>query len=179
MGYEQLLALSDLQVAEIRQPKNPFSWLVTAHRAAQKTRRNPRKRYDAKRDLVRGLYHCGLEKTDVREFLQLVDAVLALSPEMEYALLEELTLYEKEAEMPYVTSFERIGRKKGREEGRQEGAVAAYRSAVIALLEDRVGAMSSDLIGKLEAIDSAEQLKKLVVLAGQAKSLDDFSAMLS
>ena len=39
---------------------------------------------------------------------------------LEEIFLEELKVYEKEKKMPYITSAERIGRKKGKLEGKQE-----------------------------------------------------------
>ncbi|SMC43795.1 hypothetical protein SAMN02746065_10297 [Desulfocicer vacuolatum DSM 3385] len=44
-----------------------------------------------------------------------IDWVLILPEALEEIFLEELKAYEKEKNMPYITSAERIGRKKGEE----------------------------------------------------------------
>ena len=47
---------------------------------------------------------------------------MALPNDLEKACHRELTKYEEEIKMPYVTTAERIGREEGREEGRKETA---------------------------------------------------------
>jgi predicted transposase/invertase (TIGR01784 family) len=47
--------------------------------------------------------------------------VLTLPEALEEIFVEELKVYEKEKNMPYITNAERIGRKKGKQEGMQEG----------------------------------------------------------
>ena len=52
---------------EASNPSNPFSWLTAAHLHAQATRRRAGRRAETKFRLVRGLYQCGLAKTQVLE----------------------------------------------------------------------------------------------------------------
>jgi predicted transposase YdaD len=46
---------------------------------------------------------------------------LTLPEALEISFLENLKEYEKEKNMPYITSAERIGEKRGRKRGKQEG----------------------------------------------------------
>jgi len=115
---------------EVTKPQNPFSWLVVAHRTNQITRDDPQARYEAKRNLLLGLYQCGLTRKEILEFFGLVDWILALPATMEYALWKELTRFEKEKKMPYITSVERIGRKRGHKEGVKEGHKEGHKEGV-------------------------------------------------
>ncbi len=49
-----------------------------------------------------------------------IDWVLTLPEALEKIFLENLRQYEKEKNMPYITSAERIGKKEGKKEGRKE-----------------------------------------------------------
>jgi flagellar biosynthesis/type III secretory pathway protein FliH len=57
----------------------------------------------------------------VRQLFRVIDWLMALPPEMQEQFREELHTYEKEKQMPYVTSVERLAKEEGRAEGRQEG----------------------------------------------------------
>lgn len=92
---------------------------------------------------VRGLYGCGFSKDKVREFFRLIDWVLALTPKLEYTFQKDLCRFEKENQMPYITSIERVGRKLGRKQGRKQGI--------------KEGRLEGKLQGKLE---TARELMK-------------------
>jgi len=67
------------------------------------------------RDLRSGRRRC-------HDYVSLViDWALGLPEELEEALWHEIIEYEETKHMPYVTSVERIGIKKGREQGLQQG----------------------------------------------------------
>jgi predicted transposase YdaD len=53
-----------------------------------------------------------------------LDWILCLQEDLEQEFMDELTTFEEEEHMPYVTSVERIGIQKGLQQGRQEGEAA-------------------------------------------------------
>lgn len=74
--------------------------------------------------------------------------------------------------MPYVTSFERIGMKRGLEQGREE-----QRAFVLQLLTRRVGELSATLQNKLARL-SHEQIEALGLALLDFKSKADLMAWL-
>ena len=73
--------------------------------------------------LVRGLLERGLSREDIERLFDLIDWFMALPPPEETLFWEEIERYEKENNMPHMTSIERRGLERGRAEGRAEGRV--------------------------------------------------------
>jgi hypothetical protein len=103
------------------QAVNPFAVVVMAHLEAQATAKDEQARYQAKQRLIRSLYRRGYERQAILELFRFIDWVLELPEALEEQLWQELQQYEETQRMPYITSVERIGFKKGVEQGRQEG----------------------------------------------------------
>jgi hypothetical protein len=99
---------------------NPFAIVVMAHLKAIETRKNHSLRKQWKVELTKLLYEKGYSKEQVLDLYSFIDWVLTLPAALEKIFLEDLRSYEKEKDMPYVTSAERIGRKEGRKEGKLE-----------------------------------------------------------
>ncbi len=108
---------------------NPFAIVVMAHLRALETRKDHLLRKQWKTELTRLLYEKGYSRTAVINLYRFIDWVLTLPDALEEIFLEELKAYEKEKNMPYITSAERIGRKKGKQEGRQEELLSCVRRA--------------------------------------------------
>ena len=100
---------------------NPIATVVAAHFAAMATLGDPDKRFNQKWQLTRRLYERGYTKQQISNLLRLIDWVLTLPEKMDLAFEEKVLAYEQENNMPFITSFERIGIEKGRQEGRLEG----------------------------------------------------------
>jgi predicted transposase/invertase (TIGR01784 family) len=95
--------------------------VVMAHLKAIETRKDHSLRKQWKIELTRLLYEKGYSKAAIINLYRFIDWVLTLPEALEEIFVEELKVYEKEKNMPYITNAERIGRKKGKQEGRQEG----------------------------------------------------------
>ena len=106
--------------AYLERQDNPFAIVVMAHLKALETRKDHSLRKQWKTELTRLLYEKGYSKTGIINLYRFIDWVLTLPEALEEIFLEELKVYEKEKNMPYITSAERIGRKKGKLEGKQE-----------------------------------------------------------
>lgn len=67
--------------------------------------------------LMRLMYDRGHGRDTILELLRIIDWMIRLPPELEAAFNDELRAYEESKQMPYITSFERIGMKKGYQQG--------------------------------------------------------------
>lgn len=153
----------------VSQTTNPFAWLTAGHRQAQATRRHPKKRAAAKSRMVRGLYTCGLSIQQIRELFRLLDWLLALPEDLEYAFRQDLARFEEENSMPYVTSIERLARKEGREEGLEAGqeiardqACRSLRQEILARYQVRWGQPPDRVAAQLEQLQDLQQLVSLL-----------------
>lgn len=108
-------------------PSNPFSWLVAAQRKSLGARRKVQARFEAKWQLVRGLYKANLTSQQIRDFFRLMDWVLDLPKHLEYNLETRLKKLEDESAMVHLTSIERIILKRERAEGLRDGKAEVAR----------------------------------------------------
>jgi len=100
---------------------NPFATVVMAHLKAQATRQVSLERKEWKLALTRQLYEKGYERQDVINLFEFIDWVMSLPSELEQEFQQELSQYEEERRMPYITSVERIGIQKGIKQGLLKG----------------------------------------------------------
>lgn len=149
------------RLAELQRDGNPFALLTAAHLTALRTRRQPARRFAAKRDLIRLLYNQGWGRQRVIDLFTVIDWMLALPKPMERALWQDIEAYERKADMRYVTSVERLGIERGRVEGRVEGLDEGERAGRLKtlgrLLTRRFGELPETAVGRLQSA-TAEQL---------------------
>jgi len=100
---------------------NPFAVVVMAHLLALKSAGDSRKRMNGKLTLIRHLYRKNFSKQDIINLFRFIDWIMYLPEETDSLFWEELTELEKENKMPYITSIERIGFKRGIQQGIQQG----------------------------------------------------------
>lgn len=107
-----------------------------AHLRTMETRKDDRERLALKLNLSKSLYRHGWTKQEIIDLYRFIDWIMALPEDLEKAYHRELTKYEEEIKMPYVTTAERIGREEGRKEGRKETARNLLQLGV--LTEDQI-----------------------------------------
>jgi len=112
---------SDLPALEAS--KNPFATIVLAHLMTMKTAREPHNRHHWKVRLIRSLYERGYEADEIRRLFRVIDWMMDLPTDLEIQFKSDLESIEKEKQMPYVTSVERLAKAEGLEEGREEGVL--------------------------------------------------------
>lgn len=123
-----LINLSELPHRDaLLSSKNPFAVIVQAQREAHVTRQNQQARLLSKFQLIKYLLLTGYQRQDVLELLRLVDWMLALPPELELQLEDQVARLEEEQNVAYVTSFERIAEKRGMERGMARGSQRTLR----------------------------------------------------
>ncbi len=100
--------------------------------------------------------------------IRLVDWFMILPDDLEDDVRDQLDSFEQERQMPYVTSFERLARK----EGREEGQLGEARLTAMSLLTKRFGELPPELRQRIEAADP-EACRDLIYRAWDARSITD------
>ncbi|MBF0139960.1 MAG: DUF4351 domain-containing protein, partial [Magnetococcales bacterium] len=97
-----------------------------------------------------------------------IDWVLHLPEELDDRLFSEIVIFEENQKMPYISSVERIGEKRGVKKGRQEGKVEMLTSQ----LQRRFGSMPEWASERLSKAD-LPSLENWSLRIFDAQSLDD------
>lgn len=154
------------QFAVLEQSSNPFAVVVAAHLQAQATRQNPEDRLKWKLRLVKGLYERGYDREDILELFRFIDWVMALPVELADQFDDELSIFEEERQMPYVTSVER------------HAIQRATRANIIEILEARFGNTPEAIQAQINQIQDQELLQTLLRRAVLIESMAAFQQVL-
>ena len=103
--------------------------------------------------------------------IKFIDWIMELPAELEEELSVELAEFEKERTMPYVTSFERIGREKGRAEGEIKAKVETLLELLALRFET---AIPAELEERIRATTDRAQLDAWFRVGAKASDLADF-----
>ncbi len=113
------------QWKKLEESDNPFAVVVMAHLKTMETKKDRTSRWKWKVELTKNLYKRGFSKKDIINLYRFIDWIMVLPKHLERTYHREIMEFEKESEMQYVTTAERIGVekgwKKGNKEGKQEG----------------------------------------------------------
>jgi hypothetical protein len=162
------------KMTKLERSPNPFALVVLAHLRALETKSTPKKRMNAKLQLIRMMRIRGYTKKQIADLLRFIDWVLTLSKELE----EELTIaLDKEDVMKrkkYVTSWERMGE----ERGQVKGEIKTLRNNINETLSLRFGALPESITDFTQTVEDAEYLQTLFRRAVVCQSLDEFASQL-
>jgi hypothetical protein len=147
---------------------NPFAAVVLAHLKTVQTRQDPANRQVWKFRLIKSLYERGLQGEDIRQLFRVLDWMMDLPAELERQLIHDLTEFEKERKMPYVTSVERIARQEGKAEGKAE--------ALLRVLSKKIhqGQLPEDLQTAIRATLDMDKLDVWIDYALATKTVAEF-----
>jgi hypothetical protein len=148
---------------------NPFAVVVLAHLKTLETRRSPADRHTWKLRLVKGLYDRGMDPENVRQLFRFIDWIMDLPVAQERRFWQEITEYQQEKHMPFVTIAERVGMEKGLEIGRKEGLL----KGIEACLRQRFDAEGLELMPELREIHDHDLLVKILDAIGTVATPDD------
>ena len=135
--------------------------MVLAHLKAQETHGNPTDRHAWKLRLFKGLYERGLDPDDVRRLLRFIDWIMNLPAGLERLFWQEITTYQQEKRMPFITIFERVGIEKGLLQG------------IEVCLKLKFGAEGLELMPELREIQDHVLLGKILHAIPTAASPDE------
>jgi len=94
-----------LNEARLRGSAEPAAAVVLANWAVQQAGRDGERRLALKWDLTRRLFEIGLKKADILELYRLIDWLMKLPPGLEARFRQQVCEYERQQNMPYVTSM--------------------------------------------------------------------------
>jgi hypothetical protein len=102
---------------ELEASDNPFASVVMAHLDTQETRQDMGQRKARKFGLVKRLLERGWDAEKVRQLFRLVDWLIELPKSLGKEYWQQVTRYQKEKHMPYITTPEQIGLERGLAKG--------------------------------------------------------------
>jgi hypothetical protein len=152
-------------VPALERNPNPFAAVVLAHLKTRESRQDPDARCAWKIRLIRSLYERGLSKQDVGALFRIIDWMMYL-PETQYQRFwQEVHEYEKEKQVPYITSVERHGMERGKREGLLEGITLG--------LKLRFGAEGLQLLPKVQSVGEVDRLQAILKAIETAADLEE------
>ena len=134
------------------------------------------------------MYTRGWSRDDIRELVRLIDWFLQLPKEIESLVEKEIEAFEQEKQMPYVTSFERLGMERGmkrgvqqgmergKAEGRREGEAAGLKTGIALALKTKFGSAGSGLIARVKRMNDLEKLRAVADKLATATTIDEVRA---
>ena len=141
--------------SRLEQSNNIFSLVVMAQ-LVSKTGPDADTKMTQKIRLLRMLSTGGYSREIIVELLAIIDWMIQLPPQQEKELLETIQRLEEEQQMPYVTSFERIGIEKGMQQGMQQGEA----SMLLRLVGRKYGQNAAEIYRhEIEKADPSALLK--------------------
>jgi hypothetical protein len=160
-----VVKLLDYSMDELAQSQNPLAAIVQAHLSAQVAGKDVGVGYESKLSLIKSLYERGYEREDIVQLFRLIDWFIALPKREEDRLWQEIQTLEEERKMPYITSVERIGIRKGQQR------------SILRILEVRFENIPQKLREAIGKIDNIEVLETLLVQAVTTQSLEAFETV--
>ncbi len=129
-------------------------------------------RYEVKCKLLRLLYARNWDATLIREFLTVIDWMMALPPALEMQLDDFITVLEEDKKKEYITSIERVRSARQLEKGLQEGEAATLSCLLNRLLTRRFGDLPQALQEQVKHASNA-QIEAWFDRAINAPTLDE------
>ncbi|MEK7729036.1 MAG: hypothetical protein AAB354_11530 [candidate division KSB1 bacterium] len=164
---------------------NPFAIVVSAYLKTLEVKGNVQELYSWKKYYLLELYRRGLSRETLQALCKFIDWVMHLPEELDEKISEEIKILEEKTSMPYVTSFERIGIRKGTAigraqglaegiaEGLAEGIAEGIPEGIAAILEIKFGQDGLPLSTRAAQTQKAETLQKLMERLKYAQSLQE------
>lgn len=144
--------------ADLEASRNPFAMVVLVHLALPRAQKSLQGKYNLKRDLMRRLLQHGFEADYIRSLLRFLDWVIRLPEGLEDKLEAEMVEISEVQKMPYVTSWERRGMRRGEEIGLKRGKL----EVVTNLLKMKFGRLNTEILSNVEQL-TIKQLDNLAV----------------
>jgi len=152
------------QEERLKRSRNPFGLLTLAHLKRQEAGKDAARKFSVKTELVRLLHERGYKRGDIMHLFKFLDWLVRLPADLDERFEGWISDYERRKTVPYVTSIERIGEKRGRKKGLME--------AVEAILDARFGKNGVQLFSNFEPKDS-RSLRRLLLDLLDAHDLSD------
>ncbi len=163
---------------KLERSRNPFALLVLAHLKRQEARKDPHRKLSVKKELVRLLYERGYKRGDIMHLFKFLDWLVRLPPGLDERFEGWISEYERRRTMPYVTSIERIGIRKGQRVGRREGRAEGLERAIGAVLRSRFGRKGLQILSHAALPRGWISLERLHEKLPDARGFDEAAALI-
>ena len=169
----KLLDIARDEAALLANP-NPFAIVILAQVRSMQSAKDVPTTYQWKKRLVQMGYDRGYSETTIVDLFTFIDWVMVLPEALELQFEEELTEFEKERSMEYITSIERRGISKGLNQGLQQGLNQGLQQGqagvILRQLNRRLGQVDSYLETTIRALGTP-------ALESLAEALLDFHSL--
>lgn len=166
--------LLDYEWSELEASNNLFAIIVMAHLKTKGTTKDLTQREQWKWNIVRALYQRGLTRFDIINLVKFIDKMMTLPPPLQKGFQTKLDDYEKELNMPFLSTIEELAIERGQEKGAKE----TCRENICDLLENRFGSLPEKLMETLKEINDLTVLKQLILKTISVNSLDEFQTLI-
>lgn len=168
----------ETQWQSLEESTNPFAVMVMAHLKTKATRGVPQERKQWKWSLMRRLFERGYSREDIVRLFRLIDRMMVLPQELQREFKEELSRYQEDSQMPFLSRIELDAKQEGIEEGLQQGILQTAREAVLEVLETRFEVVPSEVMEAVNQIEDTPLLKQLLKQAIAIPSIEEFQQLL-
>ncbi len=163
------------KIDDLLQQTNPFAIITAAHLKTKATKGDPQTRYLWKLTITKALYKKGFSEQDIMNLYRLIDWLMFLPEELSKNFTKDLIIYEEERKMPYITTAERVGIKKGMEQGMEQGMLLEAKEMVLEVLDLKFNSkVPSNIHKTIMEANNRIILKRLHGSAVQSKDVDGF-----
>jgi hypothetical protein len=164
-----MVKLLDYQWEDLEQSENVWAIIVMTHLKTKATTSNLTEREQWKWNLVRGLYQRGLTKFEIINLGKFIDKMMTLPPQLQLNFKTKLNQYEKEIQMPFLSTLEEMALEQGAKETRQQD--------IIDLLQKRFGELPESLTKAITQVEDSSFLKQLHLETISVNSLEEFEQL--
>jgi hypothetical protein len=169
-----IVKLLDYEWEYLTTSDNLFATIVMAHLKTKATTSNLTEREQWKWSLVRALYQKGLTKFDIINLVKIIDKMMTLPPPLQTAFETKLDDYEKELNMPFLSTIEENAQAKGKE----IGARKTCQENIIKILSSRFANLPEKMIYTIKGIDNMSILENLLLPSIHVNSLEEFQQLI-
>ncbi len=161
--------------AELERSKNPFAFVVMAFLKTQDSAGDGPLRFRFKLELTRSLYASGFKKEDIEAIFSIIDSFMTLPDNLSRKFDTKVDQILEEPTMPFVSALERAYQRRGKRIGEKLGRARGVREAVIQVIKSRFGKVPGKIAKSIASEGDVGELQEMLVLAANAKSLDEIS----
>ncbi len=112
------------RLAELEKSNNPMAMVAAAQlKSSEAKKADIHTKYDVKLELFKNCFKKGYNKDQIQILIKFIDWIINLPDKYQEKLNDQLLILKEENIMPYVTSWERIARKKGLVDGSKNKAM--------------------------------------------------------
>lgn len=188
MGTEVLLRFATTKLIDfhasldtIAATPNVFGTVTAAHLRTMQWRRDTSMIYRWKLELIKGLYRTGYNRQQILDLFRFIDWLMRLPEALTTRFWTDFRTFEQENSMPYITSIEQLGFKRGLQQGIEQGieqgiqhGLQQLQSVVLTLLTTKFGELPEDVQTTIQSINVPETLSQLSLRAATSSSLQEF-----